>query len=153
MTTMTETYNPHAMTARYQRAASWLQGMFNSKLVQNDVVFSHWIGQSESFWYERHLPSGKQYRLVNGRTKTNETAFDHQALAQALTVAAGIDVTADHLPLNNVDIGLSPLCVTFDAFDKRWVFEAEEDVCREITRIDEHWVLSPNGKQAVFARD
>ena len=108
------------MEARYQRAMQLVQGMYNNKVVHNDIVYPHWIAQSGCFWYERRLKNGKQYRLVDAKAKTNTVAFDHQALAQALAVDK--EVNADDLPLHAVDISLSPLQISFDAFDRRWLF-------------------------------
>ena len=141
------------MEARYQRASKLLKGMYTSDLVQNDILFPHWIEQTDCFWYERALKKGKQYRLVDAKPATNSEAFDHQALANALSEKVGQDVSAMNLPLNQVEICLSPRKVLFDAFDKRWSYEEGTESCCEVDAIPESWAVSPDGKQAVFTRD
>ena len=141
------------MEARYQRASKLLKGMYTSDLVQNDILFPHWIEQTDCFWYERALKKGKQYRLVDAKAATNSEAFDHQALANALSEKVGQDVSAMNLPLNQVEICLSPRKVLFDAFDKRWAYEEGTESCCEVDAIPESWAISPDGKQAVFTRD
>ena len=141
------------LEARYQRAATLQQGMLNRHFIPNDILFPHWIEQSDCFWYERILKRGKHYRLVDAKAMTNDAAFNHETLARALATVAGQDVEADNLPITNVEITLSPAQVSFDAFDKRWVFESDAAVCREIDVVPESWLLSPDGKQAVFTRD
>ena len=147
------TPDDQTMEARYQRAMRLVQGMGSNKVVRNDILFPHWIAQSDSFWYERRLKNGKQYRLVDAKAKTNTLAFDHEALAQALTAVSGQGLVAEDLPINKVDIRLSPLQVTFNAFDSAWTFDAETAVCRQIEVTPENGVFSPDGTQTMFARD
>ncbi|MDC0003305.1 S9 family peptidase [Porticoccaceae bacterium] len=141
------------MEARYQRANTLLQGVFTSKLVQNDILFPHWIAQSDCFWYVRALKNGKHYRLVDASIATNEPAFDHHSLARALAEAVERDINEENLPIDNVEIKLSPLQVLFTAFDKRWLFEPDATVFREVDTLPEHWLISPDGRQALFTRD
>ena len=145
--------NIRRIDARYHRANTLLQGMYTNKLVQNDILFPHWIAQSNCFWYERVLKNGKHYRLVDADTASNESAFDHQSLALALGEAIGRDIQAEALPIDNVEIKLSPLRVLFSAFEKRWLFEADTAVCRQVDTLPKHWLISPDGKQALFMRD
>ena len=147
------TSDEQTMVARYQRARMLLEGMYTSKLVQNDILFPHWIGQSDCFWYERRSKSGKHYRLVDTKTLTNEPAFDHKALGRALAEAVGQEIDVEDIPLNNVEITLSPPQVLFTSFDRRWVFEQGATICREVDAVPENWVLSPDGKQAIFTRE
>ena len=89
--------NKAQMSARYQRAETLAAGFVTSNLVQNDVLAPHWITDSDYFWYERATKTsgengaktGKEYRLVNVKAASNESAFDHAGLAKALAVASG----------------------------------------------------------------
>lgn len=141
------------MEARYQRASKLLKGMYTSDLVQNDILFPHWIEQTDCFWYERALKKGKQYRLVDAKAATNSEAFDHQALANALSEKVGQDVSAMNLPINQVEILHSPRKVLFDAFDKRWAYQEGTESCCEVDAIPESWAVSPDEKQVVFTRN
>lgn len=150
------------MEERYQRAQNLVQGIWTDKIALNDTIYPIWIGDSDCFWYERILkygegPSasfGKEYRLVDAKTGSNRSAFDHNVLAEVLAnVAATKDVDSFNLPIKQVEISLAPPTITFTAFDKRWVFDSESEDCREVQLIQDDWLPSPNGKQAVFTRD
>ena len=141
------------MESRYQRAKTLLQGMHCGSLVKNDIIFPHWIDQSTTFWYERDLIIGKEYRLVDADTKSNELAFDHSELAKALRNAVNKDINSHNLPLKNVEIKISPRRIFFSAFDRRWMFDCNSGRCEEVNEWPEHWVISPDGNQALFRRD
>ena len=115
------------MEDRYRRAAQMVQGMYNNKVVLNDIVFPHWIAESDYFWYERRLRDGKQYRLVAAKNRTNAVAFDHRCMARLLAEAVGQKVNAEDLPIQNVEISISPLQVTFDAFERSWIVISRKD--------------------------
>lgn len=145
--------NDETMEARYERAANLLRGMHSTELVQNDILFPHWIGDSNCFWYQRSLKSGKQYRLVNARTQSNERAFDHSVLSDVLANAVGEVVNAKDLPIEQVIIQPSCSQVVFTAFNRRWLFDSDQGRCSPINTIPENWVKSPDGTRAVFIRD
>ena len=150
------------MKARYQRAQTLIQGFATQNLVQNDTIFPTWVDGADCFWYERAYkagdrPSGpvcKEYRLVDAKAKTNEIAFNHRALADALAKTSGQSINKENLPISHITIALSPLTIGFNAFDKRWQFEDEKNVCKQIKDlVKDGEVLSPNGKFIVFAHD
>lgn len=163
-----ETTDNLNMKARYQKAQTLMRGIWNKSVVRNATVFPTWIGQSDCFWYERQLKDGKEYRLVNAKTATNEEAFDHAELAVALTAAVGQEVRSSDLPINNLEIELEFSTestkatlkylktlvkgICFIAFNKKWRFETQSKICAEIETVPEDWVVSPDGKQAVFTR-
>ena len=162
---------------RYQQAQSLEQGAMSKTLVLNDAVFAHWIGNTECFWYERETREekdspkngdggtesetntesstvlGKEYRLVDAKEATNNTAFDHKSLACALVKASGQQVDPRNLPITVVDITLSPQQIHFQAFEKHWVFAADRKNCEvvQITTVD--GLCSPDGRKAAFVRD
>ena len=116
------------MAARYQSAQSLVGGLTNSSLVQNDVLVPYWIGDSDCFWYERAIklsenPTviGKEYRMVNAKTGSNNIAFDHGALAEALAKASGKEVNPNNLPVTQFSLTLlssnpESLSLRFTAF-------------------------------------
>ena len=143
---------------RYRRAAMLMRGISTRNIVQNDTVFPEWIGSTNNFWYERNyklksMHIGKQYRLVNADAVSNELAFDHAALAEALSIATGQVVNAESLPICQVKIALSPVKVYFAAFDKHWKFDGDKRTCKELDVYADDWLVSPNGKLAAFAKD
>ena len=80
--------------ARYQQAHQLLQGIMTRRVILNDGIFPHWIGDSPCCWYQRDTRAGIEFRLLNAEAASNTLAFDHQALATALQSAAGEAVNA-----------------------------------------------------------
>ena len=148
-----------------------MQGMLTKELVLNAAVFPHWVvttdkTSGEYFWYQRDtrygkasaIKTGKEFRLVNAYTGDDTHAFDHQALADALNIALektafGKSIDPQDLPLSNITINLYPLQVHFQAANKQWRFEAENNICLETeTPIMSDDLSSPDGKKSVFIR-
>lgn len=164
---------PQPIEARYQRAQSILQGLGTNQLVQNDTLFPHWIDGTDCFWYERTLKHGnelpnqddgessikldKQYRLVNAKASSNEVAFDHEALATALAKVAEQSVDKNDLPIKQVAITLAPVTISFAAFERHWLFTADNNQCQPVTAppvtVQLIEAFSPNNKQVAFVRD
>lgn len=162
----------HPLLARYRQARKVIQGFSTKSLVQNDALFPHWIN-TDYFWYERAYKESKkptpgaeksedlssdicsEYRLVNAKTATNSVAFDHQVFADTLASASGKDINSQNLPISYVTISLSPLRVTFSAFDKYWLFDEESHICKPLASetIANNEVFSPDGKWIAFSRD
>ncbi len=141
------------MEARYRRAEVLAQGGSARTMVLNTTIYPNWIGDTDNFWYERETWVGKQYRLVNAKTGSNNSAFDHKKLALALAKASGEQVDVDDLPLTDVDINLSPRTISFTAYGKRWDYHEGNQSCREKKVYPKEWGVSPDGKKAVFVRD
>ena len=155
--------------ARYERAAKLMQGIYSKKLVCNSTVFPIWIEESDCFWYEREANNeqvdsnlfGKEYRLVDAEFSTNCVAFDHEALAAALSKAIGQDVDARDLPITKVEMVLAPKNastrtvseVHFFAYDKKWLFNADNGECISVNSVAENECISPDGLRVVFLRD
>ncbi|MCT2531955.1 S9 family peptidase [SAR92 clade bacterium H231] len=147
------TISAQEMEARYQRAQTLMQGIHSKSLVFNTTLVPHWIGDSDHFWYEREFRSGKEFRLVDAAARSNDIAFDHEALARTLANASGKATNAEDLPISKIDMSLSPLQLTFDAFGKRWIFTSPENTCTEIETYPNDWLISPDGGRAAFVRD
>ena len=157
--TMTHTSNIEVtndeILDRYKRMQALLQGTRgNGQLVQNVKLYPVWIGDSDHFWYDKMLKTGKEYRLVDARELTNTSAFNHKALAQVLTEAIGEEVNHSDLPITVENIELSPRVVSFTAFGGDWQYNDNTG------RLEKHepveasaWQTSPDGKHAVFSRD
>ena len=144
------------LQAGYQRASLLEPRILNTpatKLTLNATLYPCWIENSDCCWYERETPNGKDYRLVNAQTASNSRAFDHQALADALTEASGEAVAANDLPLNDLVITLSPTRLFFSAFNTHWQFDNDSGDLQPVQSHPDNWRLSPNGKHAAFVRD
>lgn len=112
---------------------------------RNDTVFPHWIDEGHQFWYLKQTKSGKQFRLVDPETKSNELAFDHKALASMLQKNVGKTIDADNLPIKIIELSLLERKVHFVSFQKHWAFSLDELTCSEI-KDPKKGVGSPDGK-------
>ncbi|ARN73791.1 S9 family peptidase [Oceanicoccus sagamiensis] len=163
------------LAARYQRAKTLIEDISKNHMVLNATLYPVWIKGSACFWYERKMwdsaattngaiKPGKQYRLVNAVSASNEIAFDHKQLANALEKAANKQVDPNDLPISAVAMTLnlsSSLpnnalqtieAVRFTAFKKQWCFVTQTGVCSEISSIPKDWELSPDKKKAAFIK-
>ena len=163
------------MQVRYERAKELYQEgyslMINTMhavkeplaMARNTTLLPVWIGDTDSFWYERQFKTGREYRLVNAKKRTNEVAFDHAHLAKSLTSVSGEAINAEHLPISSVKISEGNNGMEFVAFDKRWLFEnntvtevitASADTKKSIMGdLAASSLISPDGKRTVFTRD
>lgn len=138
---------------RYERAQCLEQGILTKSIVRNVQVCPHWVGGGKYFWYERQKENGQEYRLVDIEAEKNVLAFDHVTLATLLSDASGESVDAENLPVQDVEINLSPKTVCFTAFDGCWIYKENLRSCKKVRDHSADWVISPDGKQAAFKRD
>lgn len=147
------------MKIKYEKAQRLLDGIYSHALVRNTTLFPVWIGESDCFWYERFTDAGREYRLVDANSLTNTLAFDHAALAGALSSASEKDVNGQDLPIHDVALAFSSTApaslttVSFTAFQKRWDYHVEENLCCETDDTPPDGVPSPDGKYVAFVRD
>jgi dipeptidyl-peptidase 4 len=142
-----------AMAARYRRAQALEQGFLSRLTAINTGLFPHWIDKSDCFWYEHETRTGCEYRLVDAAARSIEPAFDHTKLAIALANITGNAVVAEDLPLDCVELLLSPRCVEFSAFGRRWRFLNDQGTCEQIAEEPLEGLASPDGQSTVFVRD
>ena len=157
---------------RYQQAQAINQSLLSGRLVLNDAVFPHWIDGTTCFWYQRETRDegkrkvgnrygeGKEFRLVDASAGTNELAFDHQALADALIEhceqASNHNCDAWSLPIQDVSITLTPRQLRFTAFGQHWLFEVGTCQLQEVPaeqKIPRTELPSPDNKKIAFVRD
>jgi dipeptidyl aminopeptidase/acylaminoacyl peptidase len=80
-------------SADYAAANALLEGNLQG-LVRNESVQPHWIGDSGRFWYQRDGNDGPEFVLVTAAGKKSP-AFDHPAVARALSAALGDESGAE----------------------------------------------------------
>ena len=145
-----------SLEANYSDARRLIQHVVaanpKDKLAFNTAINCHWL-DAKTFWYERETSQGKEYRLVDCSAASESAAFDHQALADALSVCARKKIDMNRLPITQVDMGLSPLQVSFVAFERNWIFDGER--CDDIGKIQSpaRKCVSPDGRYSVIVRD
>ena len=141
------------ITQRYARAESLLQRVFSLKETPNSILFPKWIGETENFWYERYSHTGREYRMVNPREKTNRVAFDHEQLAKLLAERSGQDVDPNNLPITHVRFELDPTVIAFQAYEKRWIYKAHAHELVEKSAASGQGLTSPDGAYSVHAKE
>ena len=145
--------NPDDINTRYQRAQQLMSGVFTKDVAFNTTLYPHWIGDTDRCWYIRQTREGQHFLVLDAKEGRCQAAFDHQALALALSAASDCEVQADNLPLTDLDLGEAPELITFTAFNKRWSYTAATAACQELSINPQGWTLSPDGRQALFVRD
>lgn len=141
-------------TTRYRCAKDLAQ---QKNLALNVAVYPHWLKEGQCFWYVKETYQGKQYCLVDAKAASSGLAFNHRVLASTLSQESGEEVVDDNLPINQVEIILSPRQVVFTAFNRRWSYteppHQRTGYCQEISYHCPEWKLSPDGSRAAFVRD
>lgn len=83
----------------YDRAYQMRATPLLAKL-RNWFVVPHWIGRSDEFWYRRDTKNGFEFIVVDAATGRSQPAFNHEALAEALSRATGAQASAAKLPFD-----------------------------------------------------
>ncbi len=103
----------------YARAEQWMRANIFKK-VKNLTVAPHWIGDSGTFWYKRDSADGFEFTHVVAASGDKSAAFDHAALAQALTEAGEEDVKANELPFDSFEFSPDQNTISFKIDDKEY---------------------------------
>src|SRR5687767_9834022 len=139
--------------ADYERAERFLNYNTNP-LVTNGPVRANWL-PDDRFWYRNQTARGFEFVLVDAAKATKTPAFDHPAVAAALTTAMGTTVTADRLPFQQITFAADSQSFSFDSDLKRWTCDVSGKQCSGAERpaSTRNSVMSPDGKVAAFIRD
>src|SRR5688572_24789761 len=113
--------------ADYERAEKFLNYNTNP-LVANGPVRANWL-PGDRFWYRNQTANGFAFVLVDPATATKAAAFDHAAVAAALTKAMGTPVTAERLPFQQITFGADQQSFFFDSDLKRWTCDVRGTQC------------------------
>ena len=128
-----------------------------------------WLS-GDRFWYRSTTPEGSEFVLFNATNGEGKPAFDHAAMAAALSAATGTHYDAWHLPSVMLGFSEDEQTVSFGIRGDRWECTLEKPACSR----KETWgeagpvqqnvslsariaamhneSLSPDGKEAVFIR-
>jgi dipeptidyl-peptidase-4 len=147
------TAQPRVTAADYERAERFMT--YNTTpLVSNGAVRATWLPE-DRFWYRNQTASGSEFILVDAARATKAPAFDHAAVAAALTTLLGRPITAARLPFAQITFDDTRQSFSFDLDGKRWTCDVQGKQCASGDRraTPPNSVVSPNGKLAVFIRD
>jgi hypothetical protein len=99
-------------------------------LLYNMSVTPNWIDGTDNFWYLNTGRDGKEFILVDTVNATKKSVFDHQKLADALSLASGTKVDPSNLPFS--DIVFMDEKIEFSALNKTWQYDLKTLVVKEI---------------------
>ena len=139
--------------ADYQRAETFMN--YNTTpLVSNGPVRANWL-PGDRFWYRNQTARGFEFILVDPSTAAKTPAFDHAAVAAALSAAMARAVTAEALPFQHITFADNMQSFSFDTDLRRWTCDVAGRQCTSADRPPptRNMVTSPDGKRAAFIRD
>ncbi|MBI9046613.1 MAG: DPP IV N-terminal domain-containing protein [Anaerolineaceae bacterium] len=139
----------------YARAESFLP-LNIKKRVFNDQVKPVWLPEGEEFWYVRKSSNGETFILVDPENDEKKIAFDHQKMAAAVSIATGKACTANTLPFSTIEWVDGSTKLRFDVGEKSFECDLNTYQLQEVqpeVKLPPDYLVSPDGKQAVFIRD
>jgi dipeptidyl aminopeptidase/acylaminoacyl peptidase len=139
--------------ADYERAEKFMN--YNTTpLVSNGPVRATWL-PGDRFWYRNTNATGSEFFLVDAVKATKAPAFNHAAVAAALTTAMGKPATATQLPFAQITFAADSLSFWFDNAGKRWTCDVQGKQCTSADRPAPvpNSELSPDGKYAAYIKD
>ena len=89
---------------------------------------ANWL-PGDRFWYRNQTATGSEFVLVDAAKATKAPAFDHAAVATALTTAMGKPVTAARLPFQQITFAADLQSFWFDSDLKRWTCDVQGKQC------------------------
>lgn len=123
--TNTSPAQPHALDARKAMAQAERLGREASSLMRCNRIRTYWAPDGSRLIYRVNTRSkGYDFFQVDLAKGQKSLAFDHQALAKALTKVASREVSAESLPLDDLNVCAEPNLFRFRAFGKSWRFDS-----------------------------
>ena len=146
--------------ADYTAAAALLEGNV-AGLVKNARVEPHWLGDTGRFWYPRDTKAGHEYVVFDAANGEKSRAFDHDAVAAAISEALELEdpVDATSLALRKLtlaeDLSSLEAALGVGAEAQRVTCTLQPVSCTpapaDAAPADR--LVSPDGRTAVVARD
>lgn len=141
----------NSLTVNDYKKAEQQLSKYTKKLVTGTVENPYWEGNE--LFYRSHTDKGDRFYIVDAKTKKKAYAFDHEKLAQALSVITDSEVSADSLPFRTF-ILTNKNKISFSIKNKHYFCHLKNYVCKlnPITKKKDE-MLSPDGTLAVFIKD
>jgi dipeptidyl aminopeptidase/acylaminoacyl peptidase len=144
----------HVSRENYVRAEALLPGRVNA-LVLNERVIPNWLGSRDEFWYRRETPAGHEFVIVDAASGRKRPAFDHPAIAVALSQATAQPADAVKLPFDSFtpvgDGELKKLRVKVAGKD--YVCDLRPAHCEaDAQATPDGVIVSPDGRWGAFTR-
>jgi len=143
---------PPALTSSDYARAEKFMGYNVTPLVDHASVRPNWL-PGDRFWYRDTTSQGTQFLVVDAASGARTPAFDHSALAAALSTAAGTAFDSHRLPLTEIEFSDDRQSISFNAAGKRWKCAREGSECVAVKSVARAEAISPDKKRAAFIRD
>jgi len=143
-----------AVTVDDYRRAEKFMNYNTTPLVANGPVRATWL-PGDRFWYRNTNAAGTEFFLVDAAKGTRAPAFNHAAVAAALTTAMGRPVSAAQLPFQQITFAADNAAFSFDTGIKRFTCDVQGQQCTSADRPRPvpNSELSPDGKYAAYIKD
>jgi dipeptidyl aminopeptidase/acylaminoacyl peptidase len=141
----------HFTIGEYEAAAKHMDRRLND-LVYNKVSHASFVNESELL-YETNKEEGKQFIIANTKSKHKKAAFNHEELANALSLETQQKITATALPISNVSFSSDLQKLYFKAFTKQYDYSLKNNLLSQFDAdapIKPNENISPNGKLAAY---
>ncbi len=138
--------------ADYQRAEKQLRATTND-LVYGTVQKSTWLN-AHTLAYRTPVAGGYQFKIADLKSQTTKDAFDHQAVAKALTNGGELAPTTS-LPFEQVTYLESGTKISVNVDKQQYHCIIANASCNKVakTKKAHNQVVSPDGTTAAFIRD
>ncbi len=121
----------HANTANWALADKFTPEALRPVLYSS-AVDPHWIGKSDSMWYNWKDHTGSTFFLVVPALKVRRPLFDHAKLAAALTAASGHAYDGYNLPFATITLSKDHKSFEFNADSSRWEWTLATEAIRRV---------------------
>ena len=156
---------PKITAADYDRAVRFLRPNVDPLVIGGDVI-AHWLPEGR-FWYRNEVVGGHEFIMVNPSRKSRSRAFDHAAIAAAISKAMDSTFGEKSLPFQSFDLAADRKSIEFDAGKSHWRCDLAGSACTRLGAReepersmrfrgggdDDGGVKSPDGKKVAFIRD
>jgi dipeptidyl aminopeptidase/acylaminoacyl peptidase len=167
ITALAQRPGPVLTTADYSHAEKFMT--YNTTpLVFRSGVRPSWLS-GDRFWYRVTTADGSEFLLVDPARASREPAFDHAAVASALSTVAGAKYDAAHLPFQQIDFSDDLNSIFFNVGQRRYTCDRAGKACAATGNAEggsgrggrgggrggpaRNDVVSPDKKKAAFLRD
>ena len=133
--------------------ANWmLADRFSSaalrRIIYSDGVEPHWLGKTDSLWYNWQDATGSHFFLVAPATKTKRPLFDQVKLAAALTMTSHRPTDPNNLPFKTVTLTKDHKSVRFTADSIRYEWNLASESLRSLGAIEPDSILPDEEREA-----
>ena len=146
---------PQVTEQDYARGERFLRNNTQG-LVRGLTVRPGWL-DGDRFWYRQETASGSSFLMVDPDEGRRDPAFDHDAVAAALSEVTGSTYDGAQLPFSAIDFATDGASFGFQVGGRRYTCDVEGDRCTEwegpLPQPNRNAIASPDGRRAAFIRD